>query len=101
MLNCSVPPPVNEMPILRVASGSTKAPPNVTVPAPAKVSVEVPIAEFVTVWLTAVPAVLRLTSDLLVPLRSRVALLPTLPRTRLVELDQAEALPRTSLPERT
>ena len=89
------------MPILRVESGSANTPPKVTTPEPAKVSVEVPIAELVTVWLAAVPSVLRLVSDLLVPLRSSVALLPTLPSTRIVELVQAAALPMVSVPDLT
>ena len=69
-----------------LAALSTNAPPKVTVPAPEKVRVEVPTALLRTVWSAAVPAVVSETRVLLWPLSSSVAVLPTLPRTTLLEL---------------
>ena len=89
------------MPMRVLPADSTKAPPKETVPPPEKVSVEVPTALFRIVWLAAVPAVARFVKVLLKPFSSRVAALPTLPSTTLVELAQAEAAPMVSVPEAT
>ena len=80
------------------AALSTKAPPKETTPGSVKVSVAVPTPLLRTVWSPATPRVVRLVKDLLKPLSSSVALLPTLPRTTAVEPAQAAVEPMTRVP---